>query len=62
MVELDGLAEIAVGIHFSGEFPARIDHEWQVDFMRGIKRLNFKLVLENAISNFVAQGLGAGSK
>ena len=69
MVQLDGFAQIAVGIHFRSQLATGIDDERQVHLVRGGELLgvsteglwrDVQLVFEDVVAEFVAQLLGMG--
>ena len=66
MVEIDGLAKIAVGIDLRGKFATGIDDEGQTGLvirreLVGVRAqvlgIDFQLVLEDVIAEFIAQCL-----
>src|ERR1700689_2831345 len=65
VVELDGLADVAVGVYLGSVFALWIDHEREVHLMSGGKlfgiaaqvlRIDLELVREDIIAEIVAQG------
>src|SRR5580658_9454703 len=67
VVELDGFAQIAVGIDQGSEFSTRVENIGQVDLMRGgeffgvgaqVLEVDLQLTGENVVAEFIPQSLG----
>ena len=64
VIEIDGLAQVAVGVHLGGELALRIDHEGEIYFVCGgellgiaaqVLGIDLDLVLEDIVAELVAQ-------